>query len=162
MFSSNFERMINLAVETFAAHNDPNQLDVNEEVIKQLEQLHPATLSEHNEGDGPVVWILLIPTTTSLMNEFIKEKISESELLNKTPLNIKYDALYLCSALVLPEFRRKGLAKKIALDAIQQIRNDHPIKNLFTWNFSKEGALLSESIAQHENLPLLPRERNIE
>ena len=162
MFSSNFERMINLAVETFAAHNDPNQLDVNEEVIKQLEQLHPATLSEHNEGDVPVVWILLIPPTTSLMNEFIKEKISESELLNKTPLNIKYDALYWCSALVLPEFRRKGLAKKIALDAIQQIRNDHPIKNLFTWNFSKEGALLSESIAQHENLPLLPRERNIE
>ncbi len=162
MFSSNFERMINLAVETFAAHNDPNQLDVNEEVIKQLEQLHPATLSEHNEGNGPVVWILLIPTTTSLMNEFIKEKISESELLNKTPLNIKYDALYLCSALVLPEFRRKGLAKKIALDAIQQIRNDHPIKNLFTWNFSKEGALLSESIAQREKLPLLHRERNIE
>lgn len=78
MFSSNFERMINLAVETFAAHNDPNQLDVNEEVIKQLEQLHPATLSEHNEGDGPVVWILLIPTTTSLMNEFIKEKFRKA------------------------------------------------------------------------------------
>ncbi|TSA51414.1 MAG: hypothetical protein D4R43_00745 [Sphingobacteriales bacterium] len=162
MPSTNFERMINLAVETFAAHNDPNQLDVNEEVIKQLEQLHAATLSEHNEGDGPVVWILLIPTTTALMNEFIEEKISESDLLNKTPLNIKYDALYLCSALVLPEFRRKGLAKKIALDAIQQIRNDHPFKNLFTWNFSNEGALLSETIAQHEKLPLLHRERKIE
>lgn len=162
MSASNFERMINLAVETFAAHNDPNQLDVNEEVIKQLEQLHPATLSEHNEGDGPVVWILLIPTTASLMNYFIEEKISESDLLNKTPLNIKYNALYLCSALVLPEFRKKGLAKKISLDAIKQIRNDHPIKNLFTWNFSKEGALLSESIAQHEKLPLLHRERKIE
>ncbi len=162
MTSTNFERMINLAVETFAAHNDPNQLDVNEEVIKQLELLHPATLSEHNEGDGPVVWILLIPTSISLMNDFIAEKISESELLNKTPLNIKYDALYLCSALVLPEFRRKGLAKKIALGAIQQIRKDHPVKNLFTWNFSNEGALLSESIAQYEKLPLLHRERKIE
>lgn len=162
MSSSNFERMINLAVETFAAHNDLNQLDVNEEVIKQLEQLHTATLSEHNEGDGPVAWILLIPTTTSLMNDFVEEKISESDMLNKTPLNIKYDALYLCSALVLPEFRRKGLAKKIALDAIKQIRSDHPIKNLFAWNFSKEGALLSESIAQHEKLPLLHRERKIE
>ncbi len=162
MPTSNFERMINLAVETFAAHNDPNQLDVNEDVIKQLEQLHPATLSEQNESDGPVVWILLIPTIAELMNDFIVEKISESELLNKTPLNIKYDSLYLCSALVLPQFRRKGLAKKIALEAIQKIRIDHPIKNLFTWNFSMEGALLSESIAKQENIPLLHRERKIE
>lgn len=162
MKEPNFERMVSLASETFAAHSDPDQLNVTEESIKLLEKIHPATLSEHNEGDGPVVWILLIPTTTSLMIDFIKEKISESELLNKTPLNIKYDALYLCSALVLPEFRRKGLAKKIALNAIKQIRNDHAIKNLFTWNFSKEGAWLSESIANHESLPLLHRERRIE
>lgn len=162
MKESNFDRMVSLASETFAAHNDPDQLNITEESIKLLEQIHPATLSEYNEGDGPVVWILLIPTNSSLMNEFIKEKISEDELLNKTPLNIKYDALYLCSALVLPEFRKKGLAKKTALDAIFKIRKDHPIKILFTWNFSKEGALLSESIANHESLPLMHRERRIE
>ena len=67
---SNFERMIALVNESFDARNDPEQLDVNEEVIALLQQLHPATLSEHNEGDGPVVWILLIPTTVTLMHQF--------------------------------------------------------------------------------------------
>src|ERR1019366_4769707 len=157
MPTSNFERMIQLAEDVFSAHNDPAQLDVNEKAIKQLERLHPATLSEHVEGDGPVVWILLIPTTIDLMKKFVAAEISEKELLNKTPLNTKYEALYLCSALVLPEFRKKGLATKVGLEAIKQIRADHPIKFLFTWNFSKEGAIVSAKAAEHEGLPLLER-----
>ncbi|MDB5282398.1 MAG: GCN5-related N-acetyltransferase (GNAT)-like protein [Bacteroidota bacterium] len=158
---SNFERMIQLAEDVFSTHNDPAQLDVDEKVMEQLQRLHPATLSQHDEGDGPVVWILLIPTTIELMNQFIAEKISESELLYKTPLNIKYEALYLCSALVLPEFRKKGLATKTGLAAIHQIRATHPIKYLFTWSFSKEGAIVATKAAEHEGLPLLERVRKI-
>ena len=157
MSLSNFERMIQLAEDVFSAHNDPAQLDVDEKVIARLERIHPTTLSEHIEGDGPVVWILLIPTTIDLMNRFVAEEISETELLNQTPLDIKYEALYLCSALVLSEFRRKGLATKTGMEAIHQIRMDHPIKFLFTWNFSDEGASLAELAAKHELLPLLKR-----
>ena len=159
---TNFERMIQLASEVFDAHNDPEQLDVNEDVIAQLYKLHPACVSEFVDGDGPVIWLILIPTTEKLMNEFIEEKISESDLLNQTPLNIKYDALYLCSVMALEEFRRKGLAKKIAFEAIKKILADHPIKKIFTWNFSKEGSLLAESISRNELLPLLKRERRID
>ncbi len=159
MMSKNLERMIQIAVETFDAHNDPEQLDVNEEVVKQLERLHPAAVSQRVEGDGPIAWGLVIPTTEGLMKKFIAKEISESELLYKTPLNIKYDALYLCFALVLPEYRRKGIAKQIGLEVIKNIRADHPIRTLFTWNFSKEGALLAESIAHHEGLPLLKTEK---
>ena len=157
MAKSNFERMIQLADEVFAAHNDPAQLEVDEAVMRRLERIHPATLSEHVEGDGPVVWILLIPTTKELMDRFVAEEISETELLNKTPLKGKYDALYLCSALVLPEWRKKGLATKVGLEAIKQIRADHPIQYLFTWNFSAEGASLAYNAAKHEGLPLLKR-----
>ena len=155
--SNNFERMIQLADEVFLAQNDPAQLVVDENVMKRLERLHSATLSEHIEGDGPVVWILLIPTTVELMNRFIAEEIGETQLLNETPLDAKYDALYLCSALVLPEWRKKGLATKVGLEAIKQIRKDHPIKYLFTWNFSAEGANLADSAAEYEHLPLLKR-----
>ena len=157
MGPSNFERMIQLAEDVFSTHNDPAQLDVDEKVMARLERIHPATLSELVEGDGPVVWILLIPTTIDLMNRFVAEEISETELLNQTPLDIKYEALYLCSALVLPEFRRKRLATKTGMDAIRHIRADHPIKFLFTWNFSDEGASLAELAAKHESLPLLKR-----
>jgi GNAT superfamily N-acetyltransferase len=157
MAQSNFERMIQLATDVFSAHNDPAQLDVDEKVMERLEKIHPATLSEHVEGDGPVVWILLIPTTIDLMSRFIAEEIGETELLNKTPLNVKYEALYLCSALVLPEHRKKGLATKVGMEAIKQIRAEHPIKYLFTWNFTPEGANLAETAAKFEHLPLLKR-----
>jgi hypothetical protein len=33
---SNFERMMKLAEDVFAVKNDPEQLDVNEDVIEQL------------------------------------------------------------------------------------------------------------------------------
>jgi len=149
--------MIELADEVFSAHNDPAQLDVDEAVMKQLERIHPRTLSEHIEGDGPVVWILLIPTTIALMNKFVVEAISEKELLDQTPLDIKYEALYLCSALVLPAYRRKGLATQVGTEAINEICKEHPIKYLFTWSFSKEGGDLSELASKQFSLPLLKR-----
>jgi hypothetical protein len=155
--ANNFERMVKLAGEVFAAQNDPTQLDVDEDVMEKLQKIHPATLSDYEDGDGPVVWILLIPTTIDLMQQFVSGNISETELLNKTPLNVPYQALYLCSALVLPEYRHKGLATKVGLEAIQQIRNDHPIEYLFTWSFSKEGANLAHLAANTEGLKLLER-----
>ena len=157
--SSHFERMIQLAAATFAAHNDPDQLDVDEAIMKQLQDLHPATISQHIEGDGPVCWVLFIPTNIAIMNQFIQGHISEGTLLKLTPLQAKYDELYLCSCLVLPEFRRQGIAKKVAYASIKILREDHPIKNLFVWNFSDEGAAFSATIARHEGLPLLERKK---
>jgi len=156
---SNLERMIQLADEVFAVKNDPSQLDVNEKVIKQLQSLHPATISEHDDGKGPVAWILVIPTTSFLMKDFLSKKITERELVDLTPLHdTKYDALYLCSALVLTEYRGKGIAKRLALEAIASIRKQHPLQTLFVWPFSKEGDALADTIAHLVGLPLLKRE----
>jgi GNAT superfamily N-acetyltransferase len=154
---SNFERMIQLADEVFASKSDPNQLDINEEVIDHLRAIHPATVSEYDDGSGPVAWILLIPTTTELMNQFVKGGISEKKLYELTPLNTKYEALYLCSAMVLEEYRRKGIAKQLTLAALESIRKDHPIKSLFVWTFSKEGLLGAKALAQLTSLPLQRR-----
>jgi hypothetical protein len=157
MPQSNFERMIQLAEDVFAVKNDPNQLDVNQEVIEKLQKIHPSTVSEHNDGNGPVAWVLLIPTTTELMNKFLENKFSEKELFELTPINAKYEALYLCSALVLEEYRRKGITKRLVLAAIENIRKDHPLKALFVWPFSKEGGQAAETIARLTSLPLFKR-----
>ena len=45
------------------------------------------------------------------MREFLAGRISERKLLEMTGPGGTYDALYLCSALVLPEFRKQGLAR---------------------------------------------------
>jgi|ERR1019366_1551053 ribosomal protein S18 acetylase RimI-like enzyme len=146
--------MIELAEEVFATRNDPNQLDVDEEVLERLKSIHPATVSEYVVGDGPVAWILIFPTTSELMQRFLKNEISEKELFSLTPLHTKYDALYLCSALVLKEYRRKGIAKTLTLKAIDNIRKDHPIKSLFVWAHTKEGDLGAETAARITSLPL--------
>jgi GNAT superfamily N-acetyltransferase len=157
MSKSNFERMLQLADEVFAVKNDPTQLDVNQEVLERLRKIHPATVSEYDDGNGPVAWVLLFPTTLDLMHQFLNATISEKELFDRTPLDIKYDALYLCSALVLEEYRRKGIAKRLTLHAIENIRKDHPLKALFVWTFSKEGDLGAEALARYTSLPLYKR-----
>lgn len=150
--------MIRLAEDSFSARTDPNQLDVDEEVIARLKEIHPATLSEHVEGDGPVVWILLIPTPLKTMERFLKKEIGEKEILNETRPGETCEALYLCSALVLPEFRGKGIAKKLTLNAISEIRKEHPIAALYVWPFSEEGDFLSKALAADTKLPLYFRE----
>jgi GNAT superfamily N-acetyltransferase len=157
MSKSNFERMLQLADEVFAVKNDSTQLDVNQEVLERLRKIHPATVSEYDDGNGPVAWVLLFPTTLDLMHQFLNATISEKELFDRTPLDIKYDALYLCSALVLEEYRRKGIAKRLTLHAIENIRKDHPLKALFVWTFSKEGDLGAEALARYTSLPLYKR-----
>ena len=147
MSLSNFERMIQLAEEVFDSKSDPEQLEVNEEVLNHLCQIHPASVQEFDDGNGPVVWVLLFPTTNELMEDFLKNKISEKQLFELTPLNIQYDAIYLCSAMVLEEYRRKGIAQNLTKNAIDEIRKSHPITSLFVWPFTKEGSSLAEKIS---------------
>jgi hypothetical protein len=154
---SNYERLIALADEIFAVRQDPEQLDVNEEVIEKLQSIHPATLSDKDFGDGPVLWILLIPTTTDLMNKFIHQEINEKELYELTEPNQRYDAVYLCSALVLEEYRHKGYAQEITIQAIEEIKKQHPIKALYYWPFTEGGLRTAQAIAKKLNLPLYER-----
>ncbi|MCB9232344.1 MAG: hypothetical protein H6581_11815 [Bacteroidia bacterium] len=157
MAKNNFQRMLQLADEAFAVKNDPNQLDVDQEVIARLQSLHPASVGELDLGEGPVCWVLLIPTTRELMHRFLQKEISEKELFELTSPGQNYQSVYLCSGMVLDEYRRQGIAKKLCLDALQQIRADHPIESLFVWTFSEAGLHAARSIAQCAELPLLSR-----
>jgi ribosomal protein S18 acetylase RimI-like enzyme len=150
----NFERMLELVGEAFDTRNDPDQISVTPEEQELLALLHKDTLSELANEDGPIVWILLVPTTRSTMDRFLANTITEKQLLHETVAGEKYDALYLCSATVLPEFRGKGLAKKLCLEAITNIRQEHPISTLFYWPFSAEGKGLAMSLSLEIGLPL--------
>ncbi|MFM2136647.1 MAG: hypothetical protein RL021_2047 [Bacteroidota bacterium] len=155
--SDHFRRMIRLAEEFFAAKNDPDQLDVDEDVIARLQALHPSTLSEEVVGDGPVVWILLMPATEATMQRFLRKEINERQLLENARTGDRFDAIYLCSALVLPEFRKQGRAERTALNAIREIIADHPVTALFVWPFSNEGERLALRLADALQLPLHKR-----
>ena len=151
--------MIQLADEVFAVKDDPSQLDVNQEVLERLHRIHPTTVSSQDEGNGPVAWLLLIPTTLELMNQFLEGEISEKKLFDLTPLDTKYEALYLCSAMVLEEYRRKGITKQLSIKAIETISQDHPLKAAFVWAFSPEGDQAAETIVGLAGLPLYKRKK---
>lgn len=157
MSDSNFERMIQLAEEVFNHKTDPDQLNVNDDVLERLHRIHPATVSEYDDGNGPVAWIILIPTTLDLMNRFLDAKVSEKELFELTPLDTTYEALYLCSAMVLEEYRRQGIAKNLTMNAIESMSKDHPLKALFVWAFTNEGDQSAEALAKLVGLPLYKR-----
>jgi GNAT superfamily N-acetyltransferase len=149
--------MIALAEDFFKVRNDPSQISVTEETMRRLDEIHPRTLNETRTEDGPVAWVLLLPTTRPLMQKFIQNDITERELLDLTPAGEEYQSIYLCSALVLPEYRGKGLAKNLCLDAIKTIRTQHPVESLFVWALSEEGAKLASAIARAAQLPLFER-----
>jgi hypothetical protein len=153
----NLKRMIRLAEEFFGTRNDPEQISINRKTITKLRKIHPSTMTEKRMKKGPIAWILVIPTTQVLMKQFIKKQINEQELLDKTPFRENYDAVYLCSALVLPECRHKGLAKSLAIKAIKSIQKQYPINALFYWAFSAKGKKLATSVAKKLSLPLFKR-----
>ena len=92
------------------------------------------------------------------MLRFISGAMSEKGLVDGTPVGATYDAIYLCSASVLPEYRHKGLAKKTTIEAINAIRKDNPVNSLFYWPFSEDGRKLAEAVAAEVGLPLFERE----
>lgn len=153
----NLARMLQLVSEVFDTRSDPGQISVDDEEAALLASIHPATLSELANDDGPYVWILLLPTTRSLMQQFLAGDITEKQLLFSTTPGDAYDTIYLCSALVLPEFRRSGLALQVTLDAINSIRTQYAITALCYWKFSDGGKKLAEAIAAQLGLELFEK-----
>jgi predicted GNAT family acetyltransferase len=159
MAQEHLEQMIRLAEEFFKTKNDPDQITVDRRTRARLIKIHPASLSERRTSKGPIAWVLVFPTTRDLMNAFLTKKIGERQLVYRTPLHRSYEAIYLCSALVLSEYRGKGYAKLLTCKAISAIRKTHPITCLFCWPFSKEGRRLAKYVAQESNLPLHIRKK---
>jgi hypothetical protein len=154
MPDDNLKRMMTLAEEFFDVKNDPDQISVDDRTRAKLLAIHPSTMTDVQNEEGPIVWVLVIPTTTDVMEQFLSKSINELQILQKTLPGCQYEAAYLCSALVLPEHRGKGLAKRSAIQAVRNIQKHHQIRELYAWTFSPEGEGLAVSIARELGLPL--------
>lgn len=154
MAATNFERLIALADAVFDVKNDPGQLDVDQNVLARLEEIHPDCVSEYADENGPSAWILMIPCTAKAMEDFLADRISEKQLFESSLPGQEFEAIYLCSALVLEEYRRMGIARRLSLQAIENIRKDFPVKTLFVWAFSGEGLACAKQLSQESGLSL--------
>lgn len=154
----NYHRMFTIIDEVFSTRNDPNQLQVDETVMQKLGALHEATLGEIADENGPLIWVLLIPTSREVMERFLADEISERQLLDHTQAGETYTCLYLCSVTTLPEKRGQGATKKLCLENIEAIRADFPIEALYVWAFSEAGERLAEALGRETALPVFKKQ----
>jgi hypothetical protein len=149
--------MMELAEDVFDARNDPEQLDVNEEVIKRFQLIHPASVSEYNEGDGPIAWVLLLPTTLVLMNQFLERRSTKKNCFTRHPCTF-LTKRFTC----VPPWCSMNIAGRALLNAwlwmlLTGSGKDHTITCLFYWSFTEEGDFAAKSLAKACELPLLLR-----
>ncbi len=155
MEKANYQRLLELADQLFNTKSDPEQLDVNELVIATLQAISPALVHEHQIEHEAVAWITLIPSNKSLTEAFIQGALTEKNYFEKSVELAHFDTIYLCSAIVLEEFRHQGIVSQHCKKAIEQMRSKHPIVQLAAWPFTAEGLSCAKAIAHLVGLPLI-------
>ena len=146
--------MIELAEIQFNAKTDPKQISFTENDMEYMQSLHPACMNEISNEEGPICWVTVIPTSKEIMTKMLQGEINENQLLQNTTLDTPLQAIYLCSALTLPEFRMQNITFNVTVKAIQKMKENHPIEALFAWPFTVEGQRLSQKIASQLQLPI--------
>ena len=155
----NLKRLLELVDDVFETRNDPTQIAFSEADMEKMELLHSGCLQEAAKADGPISWVAVIPTSLELMNLFVQGELTERQLFEATEETTPKQAVYLCSAIVLPEFRRSGIAFDLSVNSIRSIQEDQKIEAAFVWPFTDEGKALAQKVASSCGLPLFVRAR---
>ncbi len=143
-----FEKILKISEEFYGTASDPDQMPVSKESALKLQSIHPDTIAYKLDKVGnPIAWVVVLPTSLGGMTLFLSKQISERELFEKAVLEKKFEALYLCGAFVLPEYRRQGHARELTLGAISKLSSGK-ILSLYSWIYSDEGAQLISNLSK--------------
>ncbi|MBN2517506.1 MAG: hypothetical protein JXB14_01535 [Candidatus Altiarchaeota archaeon] len=99
----------------FKTANDPEQAHITVKRARWLWRDCPECINIIKSDNMVVGSTLVLPCTTELMELFISKKINEEQLFDSIQKTVDYgsmQAIYLCSAVLIPGFRRKGLASQ--------------------------------------------------
>jgi hypothetical protein len=145
-----------IAEAYFKTHEDPEQAQITEERAAWIRKEFPECLNLMKSENKVIGVTFVLPCTNELMNQFLSKEINEEDLFVQIQNKMNYDNLetiYLCSAIVIPEFRRKGLALQGTIKSIEKILEKRNIRpTLFYWAYSKEGLSLAKRVAKALNL----------
>ncbi|MFA4887153.1 MAG: hypothetical protein WC595_02995 [Candidatus Nanoarchaeia archaeon] len=109
--------------------------------------------------DGIMIgYTFMLPSTLSLMKDFITHNITEATLfeqLKYLDLTQPPEAIYLSDTVLLPAYRGNGFATTAFVKTLTAITAASPIKPvLFYWKHSPEGERLAQRIVQETGLVL--------
>ena len=148
------EEMRAIAEKYFDTKDDPEQIPINKASADKLMRLDPHSVTYRLVDGHPVSWVIVLPTTRALAQDFVAGKINEHELFDLTEPQKIYDALYFCSAFTIPQYRRQGLAEELNLEAYKNIPHT---KDCYCccWPFSPEGKRLAQDKAKKWGIDLI-------
>lgn len=141
------QKMDRIAEDIFGTEKDPGQIPITKEYGEILERLTPHWIKYRLDDYGePIAWSVVVPTQLDLMHKFMRGEITEKELVDLTKHQDEYEALYLCAAVTIPQYRRKGYALETMIEAINNVPH---VENavLFAWAYSEEGRKLVEKLS---------------
>lgn len=145
-----FEKMGSITEKFFGTYTDQEQIPITIESRKKLKNLSKYGLNCALDSDGnPVSWVVVVPTSVALMDQFIKGEINEREMFDRSLPSHRYEAIYLCSAFTIPEYRKKGIAKVLMLQSIHEFQKTNPEIKIFAWVWSEDGKKLINSLDEN-------------
>jgi len=133
--------------EIFHTESDDTQIPASQESREKFFALDSHCLAVDVDDAGePRGHVLLIPTQRALVERFLKSEITEKEMFDLTQKSDSYDALYLCSALTMPKYRRRGVALNLLTTTVEKFTSRYPIDLIFAWPYSDEGMKLGRAL----------------
>lgn len=142
-----FEKMNAIAIELFETESDDTQASPTlENCLRVVKKEKYNFILVKDTNDELMGWSVVMPTSLEVMDNFLSEEITERELLEISRIDSKFEALYLFAVIVLPEYRKKGLAKFLFKTQIEYFKEKYNINNIYSWWFSEEGKKLGDSL----------------
>lgn len=142
------QKTMTIAELIFGTQNDPSQIPIVPASAEKLDSLASGWFKYRLDENGePISWVVVVPTTREIAERFLQGAISEKEILDQTTPQERYSALYLCAAITLPEYRRKGLALELMLEAVRGIPTASDVL-YFAWPYSTDGKLFGTRLQE--------------
>ncbi|MBI2044655.1 hypothetical protein HYT23_01215 [Candidatus Pacearchaeota archaeon] len=148
--------------EYFKTSENPEEAQIN---MKNIKWVHENVLDFDNiiKFEGKIIGnTFMLPCTKDLMGRFLSNSINENQLFEEIKKNVnpkKFDAIYLCSSFIKPEFRGKGLSVEARMKTIKRVTKNLKIKPiLFYEPYTEEGEKSCEKVAEILGLELRKRE----
>jgi len=146
----------------FKTENDSEQAKITEKRRDWFMREFPEAANVIKVDDKIIGSTLVLPCTLRLMNLFISKNINEEQLFQELERTASYsniETIYFCSAIIVPEFRRKGLATQAVEKSIKKMlsKTKNKVKTIFYWGYSNEGSALAGKIAKDLGLELKKR-----
>lgn len=98
------------------------------------------------EGDEPIAWSLVLPTSRGDMEEFLSRKITEQELFDRACAEPSFESMYIFAAITRPEYRGRGLATELLEYQVKYFKEKYGIKDFYAWILSADGKALADKL----------------